>query len=1346
MTNKLARKPSAKYNDPFRAQDRSSSPHSTRGSPPRSRRNGLLVEQTNPIRADVRQTDVDTPIEIRLENRSATSSDADHGKAHSLEDEKVHILNASPASSVTADATPAKGSYLRIFRFASRTNVIFNFIGLFCAILCGFGLPLMTVLFGNLTDSFVNFTATVLNGEDPGSAKQTLFSSIDRDAILLVILGGALGVLTFVYKFIWSYTAEATTRRMREEFLSSVLRQDITFFDTEMSPGVVSTRIANETQQIQQGIDEKVPTVASLLSTFVTGFVVAYIRNWRLALVLTSMLPSMAITAAVMNRLLASRRKEALVHSGKGATLVEEVFSSIRTVQAFGMQNALAKLYDKHNQAVLRTGLISARIHSAGFAWFFMTIYLSYALAFWFGTKLLLNGSASAGQIVNCIFAVLLASFSLSQITLPAQAISFAAVASGKLFETIDRKPTIDASSTTGLKPRQVTGSIAFKNVSFAYPGRPDVRVLQDFSYTFAAGQVTAIVGASGSGKSSILNLLTRFYDPLAGSVNVDDRNIKALNIRWLRQRIGIVSQTPNLFSGSIYDNISLGLIGTKYENASKEVKMQLVIDACKTANAHGFILKLQDAYEGQIGERAGILSGGQKQRLAIARAVVSRPPMLIFDEATSALDSANEKEVQAAINNVVVGKTTIIVAHRLSTIRNAHEIVVMSRGALVERGSHEQLMTLQDGRYRKLVQAQSLTEHDRPKSSVPSRPLSSRRSTRNLFMSFGVPPEEDFFDVPDEAESAEIEKIKQKAFLPLMIRTARLNPMRWRYLIAIIFAIAGGVAYPAIGILFALEIQAFSGTFNQIESTHTRYAIFFLIVAGSASLAMLIEGYSFYTCGESLSRVLRLKTFKSLMGQDVEFHDREDATGTLTAAVDGRAQKVNGLGGVTFGIITNCFVTLIAGCTLGLIFAWKTALVGIALIPATLATGMCGAKIVMMQRARVAGAHTESSRLACEAAGAIRTVACLTSEQQILRRYREALAQVQKSSNRFAFGSNLLFGFCQALNFPSIGLIFWFGSRQLVNNEISELHFYIVLMTVVFASIQAGAVFNHVGDASQAARAMSDSEQLFENVPEINGRGQEGQLVERLSGHIKFENVHFSYPHRPSIPVLRGIDLEIKPGQFVALVGASGSGKSTICQLLERFYDAEDGQVTIDGHDIRDLGLDSFRSSVSLVSQDPVLFSGTIRFNVLLGSPDPSKVSEADLFDACRSANIHDFVQSLPLGYETEVGGRGSQLSGGQRQRLCLARALIRKPRILLLDEATASLDAHSERVVQAALDKAAHGRSCISIAHRLSSIAHADVIYVIEAGQVIEKGSHSELMRIRDGHYRAMIGHQTI
>ena len=421
-----------------------------------------------------------------------------------------------------------------------------------------------------------------------------------------------------------------------------------------------------------------------------------------------------------MNTFISRYKKQSLDKTAEGGSLAEEVISSVRTAVAFQTQGKLVSLYDIKNVEALLVGLKTAIVNGLGLSVFFFVIYSSYGLAFYYGGVLIIDGTTDPGAVINVFLAILIGAFSLAQIAPNLQSLAYATGAAEKLFHTIDRIPVIDASSHEGLQPEHIDGTLSFEHVDFIYPGRPGVQVLYDFNAVFPKGLNTALVGGSGSGKSTCIGLIQRWYNACGGVIKLDGVPLNDYNIKWLRSKIGLVSQEPTLFAGSVAQNIAHGLIGTQYEHLDDKAKRERIIDAARQANADGFISALPEGYDTLIGERGGLLSGGQKQRVAIARAIVGNPPILLLDEATSALDTASEGIVQDALDRASRGRCTITIAHRLSTIKQADQIIVLTAGHILERAqsdenasAHRKLLENRDGPYSRLVTAQRFREEN---------------------------------------------------------------------------------------------------------------------------------------------------------------------------------------------------------------------------------------------------------------------------------------------------------------------------------------------------------------------------------------------------------------------------------------------------------------------------------------------------------------------------------------------------------------------------------------------------------------------------------------------------------
>jgi ATP-binding cassette subfamily B (MDR/TAP) protein 1 len=995
-------------------------------------------------------------------------------------------------------------------------------------------------------------------------------------------------------------------------------------------------------------------------------------------------------------------------------------------------------------------------------------VYLNYGLAFWQGSRYIVSGDTNVQSVLTILLAIMIGAFSLGNVAPNAQAFTTATSAAAKIFDTIDRVSPLDPVAETGEKLEHVEGTVELRHIKHIYPSRPEVTVMDDVSLIIPAGKKTALVGASGSGKSTIVGLVERFYLPCAGQVLLDGVDTSKLNLRWLRQQISLVSQEPTLFATTIYGNIKHGIIGTKYENESEDKIKELIIDAAKMANAHDFIMGLPEQYETHVGERGFLLSGGQKQRIAIARAMVSDPKILLLDEATSALDTKSEGVVQAALEVAAAGRTTITIAHRLSTIKDADNIVVMTEGRIVEQGTHDELLQKQ-GAYYRLVEAQKIAEtkemsaEEQAKLDAEDDKLIRTQSGKNGAQDYIEDPQDK--DIANKLNRTQTgksqsslvlgkrspEQVQQYSLWTLIKLIASFNKaeISWM-LVGLGCSVICGGGNPTQAVFFAKEIVALSrpsSQYAQLRSDTNFWSLMYLMLAIVQFIAFVGQGIAFAFCSERLVHRVRDQAFRAMLRQDIGWFDREEnSAGALTSFLSTETTHMAGLSGVTLGTLLNVNVTLIGAIAVSCSIGWKLALVCTATIPILLACGFFRFWMLAQFQNRAKKAYENSASYACEATSAIRTVASLTRENDVLHHYEESLAKQGKESLNSILKSSILYAAAQSFMFLCIALGFWYGGTLISRGEYDMFQFFIVYSSIIFGAQSAGTIFSFAPDMGKAKQAAQELKALFDRVPAIDSWNTDGEKITEIDGHIEFRDVHFRYPTRPEQPVLRGLNLTVKPGQYVALVGASGCGKSTTIALLERFYDTLAGGVYLDGKDITSLNLNDYRSFIALVSQEPTLYQGSIRENILLGADKAEdSVPGSAIEHACREANIYDFIMSLPDGFSTIVGSKGSMLSGGQKQRIAIARALLRDPKVLLLDEATSALDSESEHVVQAALDAAAKGRTTIAVAHRLSTIQKADVIYVFDQGRVVESGTHTELMQ-RGGRYSELVNLQSL
>lgn len=1300
------------------------------------------------------------PENEKLDLKKADSAIVVTPKADSIQDQYKHLPSDEAEVLRRQVVSPeVKQGVAVLYRYASRNDIIIIIISSICAIAGGAALPLMTVVFGNLQGVFQDYFVN-----------RSLSSGAFNDKLVQFVLYFVyLGIGEFIVVYIstcgFIYTGEHISAKIREHYLESCLRQNIGFFD-KLGAGEVTTRITSDTNLIQDGISEKVSLTLAAVATFVSAFVIGFIKYWKLTLILFSTVIALLLNMGGGSTFILKYNKQSLEAYAHGGSLADEVISSIRNAVAFGTQERLARQYDAHLKNAEYFGFRVKSAIACMIAGMMLVLYLNYGLAFWQGSKMLVEGETSLSNILTILMATMIGAFNLGNVAPNVQAFTNAVAAAAKIFNTIDRVSPLDSSSDAGQKLEQIEGSIRLSNIKHIYPSRPEVTVMQDVSLDIPAGKVTALVGASGSGKSTIVGLVERFYDPVQGTVYLDGHDISKLNLRWLRQQMALVSQEPTLFGTTIFNNIRHGLIGTAHEAASEEKQRELVIEAAKKANAHDFVSALPEGYETNVGERGFLLSGGQKQRIAIARAVVSDPKILLLDEATSALDTKSEGVVQAALENAAEGRTTITIAHRLSTIRDAHNIVVMSEGRIVEQGTHNELLEKKTAYY-KLVSAQNIAAAEEMTAEEQAaideeevelmRKMTSEKATATL-----ADPNDDIAAKLNRSTTSKsasslalqghkAEDEREYGMWTLIKLVASFNTTEWKLMVVgLVFSAVCGGGNPTQAVFFAKQIVTLSQPItdnnrHSVKKDSDFWSAMYLMLAIVQFLAFVIQGVLFARCSERLVHRVRDRAFRTMLRQDVAFFDRDENTsGALTSFLSTETTHVAGLSGVTLGTLLMVITTLVSAMVVSLAIGWKLSLVCISTIPVLLGCGFFRFYMLAHFQRRSKAAYDSSASFASEAISAIRTVAALTREEDVLNQYKNSLAIQQRKSLISVLKSSLLYAASQSLLFACFALGFWYGGTLIGKLEYTMFQFFLCFMSIIFGAQSAGTIFSFAPDMGKAHHSAGELKKLFDRQPIVDTWSDKGERLHEVEGTLEFRDVHFRYPTRPEQPVLRGLNLTVRPGQYIALVGASGCGKSTTIALLERFYDPLSGGVYIDNHEISTLNINDYRSHIALVSQEPTLYQGTIKENILLGTPRED-VTDADLEFACREANIFDFIVSLPEGFNTIVGSKGALLSGGQKQRIAIARALIRDPKILLLDEATSALDSESEHVVQAALDKAAKGRTTIAVAHRLSTIQKADIIYVFDQGRIVEQGTHTELMK-KNGRYAELVNLQSL
>ncbi|KAH6629396.1 lipid A export ATP-binding/permease protein-like protein msbA [Boeremia exigua] len=1263
---------------------------------------------------------------------------------------------------------PGLANYLRVFRYG--TLLDYALIAACCITSIGSGIafPLMNIVFGQLVGVFTDYFV-------PGTEVTRAEFQAEINTLTLYI------VYLFVAKFVLSYVSMLCIRisglrmsaALRLAYLRAMFAQSVATIDT-ISPGKVSTRITTSSNTVQLAISQHFAMLFQSLAFTIGLYVVSFVKGWLLTLVASAALPFILVVYGFIVPPFIKIQKVTAKHLEDASAMAFEMFSSVRVVVAFGAEAKLARQYELEIMKAGENEKKAAPLMGLMMAPQMMAMYGTFGLTFWYGIKRASEGHGNVGDITVVLFSVMMAVMNIGRLAAPIMAIVQAATAAHELFITID-SPILD---TSGVKEPEITADvdITFANVAFSYPSRPNVQVLDRLDLTLKAGKVTAIVGPSGSGKSTIVGLVQRWYElagttafekpdtsptvdeqpvqkpkrfwqkskdndkkpeasdkpkkedvdlgpnTCTGTIRVGETDLRNVDLKWWRSQVGLVQQEPFLFNDTIFNNVAFGLCGTQMQDLSKDEKTKMVEEACREAYAEEFVLKLPQGYETLVGESGIKLSGGQRQRIAIARSIIKQPTILILDEATSAIDVRTERIVQQALDRVSRNRTTIVIAHRLSTIKRADKIVVLRKGQLVEEGTHDELVRLEAGVYHGLVYAQELAMEPEGTNDISEEAQLERVNTS------------DFKRADAKSHTSEVDpEYKERGLVLSFGRLLYEQRRQWfLYSVAAAGILMAGAIYPLQAFIFAKIIEVFTFTGDKLVSRGNFWAGMFGVEAAAVGIAYFVLGYALRFVECIVTTHYGQEYLNNMMRKRIAWFDEEGhSPGSLVSRLSSDVMQLRQLMTTEMSIAMIAVVNLVGSLIISFVYGWKLTLVALfSIMPIILGAGYTRMRLEIQFEKKNAEIFAESSQFATEAVGAFRTVLSLIMEDMIGDRYQTLLSGHVKHAFGNAKYSTIVFAASDSLELGCMALAFWYGGTLLAKREYDVVDFFVVYTAVVQGAIAAGMWFSFAPNMAQATGAAN---RILSLRPPKDIAPPTYTALRNPSGGVgvEFQDVDFVYKSRDT-QVLSKLNLQVGPGQFAALVGASGCGKSTTISLLERFYDVTAGSILYNGQDVTTLDPFLYRQQLSLVSQEPTLYEGTIKENVALSV---NSATDAAIEAACTDAQIHEFIASLPDGYNTRLGPKGMSLSGGQKQRLSLARALLRKPKLLLLDEATSSLDSESEKLVQAAIERAAgdSGRTVIAVAHRLATIQKADIIFVMGSGRVLEQGSHQELLKRR-------------
>ncbi|HEX2700325.1 MAG TPA: ABC transporter ATP-binding protein [Acidimicrobiales bacterium] len=1209
---------------------------------------------------------------------------------------------------------------------------------------------------------------------------------------VLVLAGLAQFGAAHVRRYVGGRVALDVQDDLRNDIYARLQRLDFARHDQSHTGQLVSR--ATGDVMIVQGLLAFLPLTTGNVVLLVLSLVIMAVLSPLLTVIALVAVPVLLVLAVRMRTTVFPAAWDAQQKAGEVAGVVDEVVTGVRVVKAFGQEQHELDRLTRASQRLFASRVRSARIEARSTATFQMVPALAQVAVLALGGWLALHGRISVGTFLAF-------SSYLIQLVAPVRMLSALLVVAQqaragveRIFDILDANPDVVERDGARVLP-EVTGEVVFDDVSFGYQrSRP---VLSGFNLRVAPGETVALVGASGSGKSTVAMLLPRFYDALAGAVRVDGVDVRDVTFDSLRRQVGVVFEETFLFSDTVRANIAYG---------RPDATDDEVVAAARAAEAHEFLTALPDGYDTVLGERGLTLSGGQRQRVALARALLTDPRILVLDDATSAIDARVEEEIHATLRRLLRGRTTLLVAHRRSTLRLADRIAVVDGGAVVDVGTHADLL-VRSPLYRTLLAgpgdgcegddesgapARTAAAADvaaagaetadetagaetadgtagagtvaiesggvtpaawRPVDGAPPAPAASAPPAGATVTgaghgrSFGGPQAADFMSrmgptpellaalaalpPPTDVPSPRALEVVGTATTSAFSLRSFLRPYRRQLAIGLTLVLldtAASLAGPVL-VRSGIDRGVVGGSEAALWATS---AAFLAVVVANWANVYVQQSYTRRTAEELLFG-LRVGIFRHLQSLGLDYYDRE-MPGRIMTRMTTDVESLSTLlqNGLLLAVVSMFSFAGVAVLMLLMDVRLSLATMTV-LIPLVAAT-------VWFRRMSAAAYDTARDRIATvnanlqESLSGVRVAQAYGREKRNIGEFR----RVSREYFNARLGAQRLvatyFPFVELLSQVAAAVVLGVGASQIRSGHLTagELIAFLLYLNQLFSPIQQ---LSQVFDTYQQARASMVKVGELLATPSSTPRPASPVAVGRITGALRFEGVRFRYPGTDT-DALAGVDLDVRPGERIALVGETGAGKSTIVKLVARFYDPTEGAMLVDGVALTEIDLDAYRRQLGYVPQEVFLFSGTIRDNIAYGR---AGVSDAEVEAAARAVGAHDLIAGLPGGYLHPVTERGRSLSAGQRQLIALSRAHLVDPAVLLLDEATSNLDLVTEARVTRAMQVLSRGRTTLVVAHRLPSAAGADRVVVVDGGRIVEQGPHADLLA-RGGRYAEM------
>ena len=1218
-------------------------------------------------------------------------------------------------------------SALKLYYYISGKKEIFLMIlALLLTIGAGYNNALKPKLLGDAINSLASTQLADKTDDEYDHLMDEIEPKINNTIKQFLIFGSIMFVFNFLGLFLWSYSGLMQMHRLKINYFALILKQEQGWFD-QYNTFEFATKVQAQLEGIGMGVGDRLGILILKLIEVISGYVIGFQTSWKLTLIVSACSIPFVIVGHLLMRYGTEKEKLKSIKSReKAGGIAQEILNNIKTIASFANFDYEIKRFNKSFESIgkskkINSGLVQGIIN--------LGIYFGFSISCIYARSLVetdynhhtIHYLFTAGDVVKVLVALRKAIISMVEIPTNLLIIRESCVSASDYFSLYERTPEIYISEDN-LKPNKenVKGRIEFKNIKFAYPDDKGQKlVLNGLNLVIEEGKKIALVGESGCGKSTTVNLIERLYEPNEGEILIDDINIKEYNIEYLRNLIGYVKQESILFNQSIRQNIIFGR-----EEQLKELGDidHLLEEACKDAYINDFIETKENKYEYNVGFKGNKLLPGQKQRISIARALLLKPKILILDEATSSLDHEAEQKVQIALDNINKKKiTTIIIGNRLNIIRNADMIYAIKKGKIVEKGTHAQLLA-KKGYYAGIIKSEMKNKY----LGITKKNKKKRKSIRKIPITYNT--------LKDQTMKVELEHNNEDT---IKVENSKIFELVNDKKCALFIGILGGLLYGVIVPFTSLTLGKLTTAFalpdnDQMYKSVLKWSLILLCITFIGAFCNYCKVLNLSNIGSSLVSKIRKKLFRKYLELHMGFFDFDyNNPNGLLSILSVEIYYLRLLFTTILGAITVTLGIIITALIIGFYYDWQLTLILLCFFPIRIILSFLSGKYKIGGKRKYKEIRIEAINFFSECVTNTKTLFSFNFQECAIKMYNNILNKETKDYIKDSLLSSALTAAGELLSYGSNSAAYKCAMTFIRHKTLTFAAMNNVKKTLMSYIEGTDTIIRGLSDYSKVKIAYKCIFKILETPSEINpfeDMNNDKISPYNIKGKIEFKNVTFSYPTKPDIIILNNVSFIIQPYSKTAIVGNSESGKSTIIQLIERFYDIYTGEILIDDINIKDYNLYEIRKKIGLISQEPVLFKRGLYENILYGDLEANRI---DVFNAANKTALKEFLNNK----EFHINEKSS--SQGEKQRISMARVFLKNPVILLLDNVTSSLDQESEKEIKKKISAFQKGRTTISVTHRLNNIVNYDNIIFLDKGNLVEQGTHSQLIEKQGNYY---------